>query len=73
MPKQLSTPQAALLVGGFLLLMGLLVLAAYVVHKALRRRREETDLPAKTPRLKDETAVMLASLQGVIGRMKASV
>ena len=49
---------------------GLLVFMAYLIHKMFKERREVENLRPKSPRPQDEATFAMATLQGVIARMK---
>ncbi len=60
-----------LLVGGTLLVGMLVVVLIYAVYRMLRGTREGMDMKPTAPHPQDESAFMVAALQGVISRMKA--
>jgi signal transduction histidine kinase len=65
-----SVSQLTLLVGGAVTTGALLILMVYFLHKIIRNRREAPDFEPKSPRLQDESSFAMATLQGVIARMK---
>lgn len=71
MTPHLSLSHVTLLVGGAVLAGGILLITAYVLHKTFQRRRQGAELQPKPPRVEDENAFAMATLQGVIARMKA--
>ena len=70
MARQLSLGQLTLLVGGALLLGLFLLVLIYVLHKTLKRQRIQTSARSTMPRPKDETAFMMATVQGVMAKMR---
>jgi PAS domain-containing protein len=71
MARHLSVNQLTLLVVGFLLLGGLLVLLVYAVHKLFQRQREPSGLKPTPGRPVDDTAFALATMQSVITGLRA--
>lgn len=71
MARHLSLNQLTLLVVGFLLLGGLLVLLVYAVHRLFQRQREQGGLKLAPGRPVDDTAFALATMQSVITGLRA--
>lgn len=71
MTQHLSLSQLTLLVGGAVLIGGLLVFLVYTLHKAFQSQRQQADLKPKPPGTVDETTFAMATMQGVIAKMKA--
>jgi PAS domain-containing protein len=71
MIRHLSLNQLTLLVVGFLLLAGLLILLLYAVHKLFQRHREQSGSNLSPARPADDTAFALATMQSVIARLRA--
>jgi PAS domain-containing protein len=60
-----------LLLGGGLLIVGLTAFVLYAIHKAFQQQRKPEDFRASSPKSGDESSLLLASMQGVLSRMKA--
>jgi len=71
MAKHLTPQQVLILLGTALVISGVLVLTIYFLHRALRKERKTRNLKATSPRSGDESAFLIASMQGVLSRMKA--
>jgi PAS domain S-box-containing protein len=71
MTRHLSLNQLTLLVVGFLLLAGLLILLLYAVHKMFQRHREQSGSKLSPARPADDTAFALATMQSLITGLKA--
>ncbi len=68
----LTPLQARLLLASvFVFLLIFAVLLFYLIHKLFKQSRESADLNAKAPRAEDEAGFAMATMQGVITRMKA--
>ncbi|MBZ5514968.1 MAG: PAS domain-containing protein [Acidobacteriia bacterium] len=68
---RLNPIQLTLHLGGALVIIGLTVFIVYILHKAFQQQRQPESLGPMPPRAQDATGFALASLQGVITRMKA--
>lgn len=71
MIRHLSLNQLMLLVVGFLLLAGLLILLLYAVHRLFGRHREQSGSKLSPARPADDAAFALATMQSVIAGLKA--
>jgi PAS domain-containing protein len=70
-PHHLNPIQITLLLGGALVIVGLTVFIVYLLHKTFQQQRKPEDFRPSSPKSQDATSVMLASMQGVLTRMKA--
>jgi PAS domain-containing protein len=68
--RNLTPLQVTLLLGAGLLIVGLTALVLYAIHKAFQQQRKPEDFRASAPKSGDESSVLLASMQGVLTRMK---
>lgn len=68
--RHLSLSQLTFLVTVAVVMGGILVFIVYFIHKMFKDRREEEDFAAKSPRPQDDATFAMATLQGVITRMK---
>jgi PAS domain S-box-containing protein len=65
-----SISQLTLLVGGAVVISGILIFMIYLTHKMFKERREADDFSPKSPRPQDDSTFAMATMQGVITRMK---
>lgn len=70
MLRNLNPLQITLLLGGGLLIVGLTAFILYTIHKAFQQQRKSEDFRASSPKSGDESSILLASMQGVLTRMK---
>ncbi len=70
MTQHLSISQLTLLVGGAVIIGGLLIFLIYITHKMFKDRRKADDFTPKSPRPQDDATFAMATMQGVITRMK---
>jgi len=68
--SHLSKPRLSLLIGSSIMLVGLLGLGFYLLHKTFQEQRADLDLSSKSPRVENEATFAMATMQGVIARMK---
>jgi PAS domain-containing protein len=68
--RNLNPLQITLLLGGGLIIVGLTAFILYAIHKAFQQQRKSEDFPASSPKSGDESSMLLASMQGVLSRMK---
>ena len=68
--SQLSKGRFSLLVGSSVMLAGLLGIGFYFLHKTFQQQRAELDLSSKSPIVDNEATFAMATMQGVIARMK---
>lgn len=71
MTRHFSLNQLTLLVVGFILIGGLLILLIYAVHKLFQRPREQSGSKLSPARPADDTAFALATMQSVITGLRA--
>jgi signal transduction histidine kinase len=69
MPRNLTPQQVVLFLGMGLVIAGVLVFIIYTLHKALRRQRAEMDFKPSATKMND-SAFMVASMQGIVTKMK---
>jgi len=69
--RNLNPLQITLLLGAGLVIVGLTAFLLYVIHKAFRQQRHPEDFRPTSPKSGDESSILLASMQGVLSRMKA--
>jgi len=69
--RNLNPLQITLLLGAGLVIVGLTAFILYVIHKAFRQQRHPEDFRPTSPKSGDESSILLASMQGVLSRMKA--
>lgn len=69
--QRLNPAQVALLLGGALVIVGLMALLLYALHKAFQQQRKKEDFRPSSPKSRNESSVLLASMQGVLRRMKS--
>jgi PAS domain-containing protein len=69
--QRFNPTQITLLLGGALVIVGLMVFLLYALHKAFQQRRKKEDFRPSSPKSRDESSVLLASMQGVLIRMKS--
>ena len=70
MPRNLTPQQVVLLLGTGLVIAGVLLFVIYTLHKALRRQRAEMEFKPSATKMND-SAFMIASMQGIVTKMKA--
>jgi PAS domain-containing protein len=70
-PHHLNAIQITLLLGGALVIVGLTLFIVYVLHKAFQQQRKPEDFRPPSPKSGDASSILLASMQGVLTRMKA--
>lgn len=68
--SHLSKPRLSLLIGSSLILVGVLGVGFYILHKVFQQQRAELDLNSKSPRVENDSTFALAAMQGVIAKMK---
>ena len=68
--SHLSKPRLSLLIGSSLMLAGLLGVGFYILHKVFQQQRTELDLNSKSPRVENDATFAMATMQGVIAKMK---
>ena len=71
MLRNLNPLQITLLLGAGLVIVGLTAFILYVIHKAFQQQRKPEDFRPSSPKSGDESSILLASMQGVLSRMKA--
>jgi PAS domain S-box-containing protein len=71
MTRSFTPQQVVLLLGTALVIASLMVFVVYALHKAMKRERRQMIASLRPPRSIDQSAFMIASLQGVVAKMKA--
>jgi len=71
MAKHLTPQQVLILLGTALVIAGIMVMTIYFLHRALWRERKGQKLKPMSVRFGDESSFLIASMQGVLSRMKA--
>lgn len=71
MPHHLNPIEITLLLAGTLVVAGVTVSILYALHKAFQQQRKPEDFRPSSPKSVDESSILLASMQGVLTRMKA--
>jgi PAS domain-containing protein len=69
--RNLTPLQVTLLLGAGLLIVGLTAIILFAIHKAFQQQRKAEDFRASAPKSGDESSILLASMQGVLTRLKA--
>jgi PAS domain-containing protein len=71
MTRSLNPQQVVLLLGTALVIGAVLILAVYALHRSMRRRKKEMRLTSAAPPVRDESAFLLTSLQGLVATLKS--
>lgn len=71
MLRHLNPIQITLLLGAGLVIVGLIAFILYAIHKAFQQQRKPEDFRPTSAKSGDESSALLASMQGVLSRMKA--
>ncbi len=69
--SHLSKPRLSLLIGSSLMLVGLLGVGIFALHKTFQQQRANLDLHSNSPRTGNDATFAMATMQGVIAKMKA--
>jgi len=71
MTPRLNPQQVVMLLGTALVIGAVMILIIYALHRAMRRAKKPMTVTRPSPSVRDESALVLASLQGVVATLKS--